>query len=282
MVAWLVFLALALCPIASSWANTDSVITGSAGTINSCITCHSDRLSAYVCSSAALQGEQLRCVWCHRGNAATSRKDLAHNNLIGKDYANYRLPESDFIASGIKWVDSMACRRCHVQNKLGNHLATNLDQLLDRALISEIERAIAVPAFYMPDFVLNGSVLQAVITQVLAGGSVYKVGQVGAPVVVHFADNVDHDTLFEKHCGSCHRVLTARHGGLGVGEQGPNLSGLFSKFYPANALNNQAWTDAGLRDWIKNPRKIRLLTTMPPLVLDELVVKQLIDDTWAE
>jgi len=281
LVAWLVFLAIALCPVASSWAS-GTAINDNDEAINSCINCHSERLAVYVCNPALVQGAQLRCVWCHRGNAATSRKDLAHNNLIGKDYASYRLPESVVFSAGVTWIERLACRRCHVQNKQGNHLATNLDQLLSRSSIGEIESALAVPAFYMPTFALNDGVRQAVITQILAGGSLYEVEQIDTPVVVHFADKLNHDSLFEKHCGSCHLVLTQRHGGLGVGVQGPNLSGLLSKFYPANALNNQPWTDSGLRDWIKNPRKIRPFTTMPPLTLDDQVVKQLIEDTWSE
>ncbi|MDY0189968.1 MAG: selenite/tellurite reduction operon c-type cytochrome lipoprotein ExtS [Desulfuromonas sp.] len=281
MVAWLVFLALALCPVVSSWAS-GSEISDENTAINSCIGCHSERLSVYVCNPAQVQEAQLRCVWCHRGNAATSRVDLAHNNLIGKEYAGYRLRESEVFNTGVTWIERLACRRCHVLNKQGNLLTTNLDQLLSRASIGEIESALAVPAFYMPIFALNDGVRQAVITQILAGGVEYAASQEDPPRVVHFADKLDHDSLFEKHCGACHIVLTGRKGGLGVGVQGPNLSGLLSKFYPANALNNQLWTAAGLSDWIKNPRKIRPLTTMPPLVLDDQVIKQLIEDTWSK
>lgn len=283
MVAWLVFLALIFYPLVpTGWADSVGIANGNGAAINSCLNCHSDQLSSYLCTSPLKSAARQGCVWCHRGNAATSRKDLAHNNLIGKDYASYRLPEAEVVSAGVTWVGTLACRRCHVQNNQGSRLATNLDQLLMRASIAEIERAIAEPAFYMPQFALNASVRQAVITQILAGGSTHPSGQLAAPVVVHFADNVNQETLFEKHCGSCHRVLTARHGGLGDGVQGPNLSGLLSEFYPCNYLNNQSWTAAALHDWIKNPRKIRPLTTMPPLVLDKQLLQQLIDDTWPE
>lgn len=282
MVVWLVFLALVCCPVGSHcWADSGGAPNGDNGAINRCLNCHSDRLSSYLCSSVPPEAAPLRCTWCHRGNAATSRKDLAHYNLIGKDYASYRLPEAQVVSSGVTWVGNLACRRCHVQDNQGNHLAANLDQLLYRSSIGEIEHALVVPAFYMPDFAMNGSIRSAIITQILAGGSVHPSAEEGAPVVVHFADNVNQDSLFEKHCGSCHKVLTARHGGLGSGGQGPNLSGLLSTFYPRNYLDNQAWTAAALHDWLKNPRKIRPQTTMPPLVLEKQVVEQLIDANWS-
>jgi len=227
-------------------------------------------------------GEKFRCTWCHRGNALTSRKELAHHNLVGKAYAAYRLPATELPREGGSWLDIFACRRCHVHKKHGNVLATNLDQLLSSSSVEEIKNAISAPAFYMPDFSMSDRVNNAVITQILRGGLSYKADRILPPTVVHFSDNDEKQSLFEKHCGSCHRVLTAHHGGLGVGVQGPNLSGLLGKFYPHNYRDGQPWTLRALNDWLTNPRKIRPLTTMPALIIDKKVQTELIDDTWPQ
>jgi cytochrome c2 len=48
---------------------------------------------------------------------------------------------------------------------------------------------------------------------------------------------------------------------------GPNLSGLFTPFYPKTARNGQRWTPELLEEWIKNPRAVRPGTTMLPVRL---------------
>jgi len=140
--------------------------------------------------------------------------------------------------------------------------------------------ALHQPAFYMPDFVLAPHQMISLITQILSGGVGYSYDAQIAPRVVHFEDGEKLGNLFEKYCGSCHRVLTDKYGGLGSGVQAPNLSGLLSEFYPANYKNNQRWNADGVRIWVKNPRKIRPLTMMPPQIVNEQELVKLVDDTW--
>ena len=47
--------------------------------------------------------------------------------------------------------------------------------------------------------------------------------------------------MFNNHCGSCHRMLTQQLGGLGQGDIGPNLSGIFSEFYFKNFKDGKSW-----------------------------------------
>jgi len=94
-----------------------------------------------------------------------------------------------------------------------------------------------------------------------------------APQVVLFENEArNRKNVFDKRCGSCHRVLTRTLGGLGKGNIGPNLSGLFSRYYPVTLSHDQRWTAEVLRRWLENPREIREYSQMQPVALkkDEL------------
>lgn len=266
MVIRLVFLSIILLTASGVFA----VCNG----MESCVSCHAG------CITSQNYSTDHGCVWCHRGNGATTRKTLAHNFLIGKHYAFYRLSHAPVAQEGKRLIKLMACRRCHVQAGQGNKLATNLDQLLAATDVGEIDDALHQPAFYMPDFVLAPHQMISLITQILSGGVGYSYDAQIAPRVVHFEDGEKLGNLFEKYCGSCHRVLTDKYGGLGSGVQAPNLSGLLSEFYPANYKNNQRWNADGVRIWVNNPRKIRPLTMMPPQIVNEQELVKLVDDTW--
>jgi hypothetical protein len=56
---------------------------------------------------------------------------------------------------------------------------------------------------------------------------------------------------------------------VGTGNAGPNLSGLFTPFYPPTALNERPWTEKALADWLRNPRASRAHATMPPVALGD-------------
>lgn len=73
--------------------------------------------------------------------------------------------------------------------------------------------------------------------------------------------------MFVKQCGGCHKLLSKQHGGLGSGTAGPNLSGLLTRFYPANFEEDNAWNEERLKRWLKNPRQVRGQTLMRPIPL---------------
>jgi len=251
----------------------------SAETLNSCLECHSRVVLSHgfvADSPVAL----MDCVGCHRGNPQTRRKDLAHSQRIDADYAWFRLDDTPIMTAARQSIDRFACRRCHVQNRKGNTLAADLDQLLDQRSVDELVQALLEPAYYMPDFALGEEDRQLVILALLAGG-IEPLQQDGDDVtIVHFENPVSEERPFEKHCGACHRVLTPHLGGLGADTIAPNLSGLLTPFYLKNFKDNQLWTTDGLMRWIKNPRQIRPLAVMPPLDLNDQQVHKLIDNTW--
>jgi cytochrome c2 len=51
------------------------------------------------------------------------------------------------------------------------------------------------------------------------------------------------------------------------GTVGPNLSGLFSEFYPATAAGQKRWDPQALEKWLKNPRQSLPATQMRPVPL---------------
>ncbi len=224
---------------------------------NSCLECHQTH---YV--------EQGICAGCHHGNQRTSRKGLAHSGLIRGRYASFTNSRSAEVLSGIQLAEKAACRRCHVLNDTGNRLATNLDSLLWTAQPEAIRSALVNPALYMPIFHFSELDLNRLVTTVLAGG--LKAGKAlrEPPMVVHFsAAESAKQNIFVKNCGSCHKLLSKRDGGLGVGIVGPNLSGLLSKFYPQTFEDNKTWDEEKLKRWLENPRAVRKNAVMRPVPL---------------
>jgi cytochrome c2 len=74
--------------------------------------------------------------------------------------------------------------------------------------------------------------------------------------------------VFEKECGGCHRFLGPA-GPFGTVTAAPNLSGLFTEFYPPTAPGERRWSEKALADWLRNPRSARPHTTMPPVALSD-------------
>ncbi len=248
-------------------------------TLNSCLECHSRVVLShdFVTDSAVALTD---CVGCHRGNPQTRRKDLAHSQRIDAVYAWFRLANAPIMTAARLSIDRFACRRCHIQNRKGNTLAADLDQLLTQRSIEEMTEALLEPAYYMPNFALGEQDCQHVILALLEGGTV-PLHNAGEDItIVHFEDPASEERPFEKHCGACHRVLTPHSGGLGTATIAPNLSGLLTSFYPKTFKDDQPWTTDGLTRWIKNPRQIRPLAVMPPLDLNDQQIHQLIDNTW--
>ena len=208
------------------------------------------------------------CIDCHRGNPRTDRLLIAHHDLIGAPYAHFTMEGSPVSQRGCALVTISGCRRCHVLDGKGRPCAANLDKVFGAARPQKLFDAIKTPAFFMPDFCFKDTdiiaLVNAILTKATLGES--KAGEV--PLVIHFEDEEQaEERVFGQHCGSCHKVLTTHFGGLGKGNIGPNLSGLFSEYYPTTDGDKEPWSPKSLESWLENPRKIRKNAQMPPVIL---------------
>lgn len=220
------------------------------------------------------------CSACHRGNPLTSRKNLAHTGMVLPRHSWYVQPLSAAVKAGEKAVKTFACRRCHVVGEKGNDLATNLDTVAPKRSSLELGQAVREPAVFMPLFPLSDKDLAAILTRVYAGGHTAPASDISKPLVVYFTHAAREEDLFSRHCGTCHRMLSHKYGGLGSDIIGPNLSGMGTEYYPATAKDDKVWKRDALEDWTKNPRKIRPLTTMPPQKIKEQDLKEILDIVW--
>ncbi len=214
------------------------------------------------------------CVECHKGVPDTRRLDIAHSNLIAARYSAFTLDGSAVVERGQQRLKDYACRRCHISDNKGNRLAANLDLAPRYSKPEELDEAIKTPVLFMPEFHFTEQHRTELINALLDGARRSKFPEGEVPGVIHFeGEGAPVERLFEKHCGGCHRVLTAQFGGLGSGLIGPNLSGLFTESYLANfSAEGLRWNRENLEKWLKNPRKFRPLSQMPPVSLkaDEL------------
>jgi cytochrome c2 len=220
------------------------------------------------------------CTLCHRGDPRSIRPEIAHHGLVSGAYAQFKLPGSPVTETGKRLLEQFACRRCHVIGKRGNRLASELDQQIARTSPLDLRESILRPVLFMPDFRLPEAHLVAVINALLAVALPLPGDAQEIPMVVHFEIENSAENPFDKHCGACHRVLTAGHGGLGRGDIGPNLSGLFSPFYPKTFKDEQPWTAENLKKWIENPREIRPFSRMQPVRLKDVEYERLRDLLW--
>jgi cytochrome c2 len=231
------------------------------------------------------------CVDCHRGRATAARKELAHERLLRGRAAQFRLANGAAPAEGRRLVDALACRRCHAIAGTGNRLASDLDRVVWQREQEALVASIREPVEGMPPFGLDAARAESIVSFLLRSGDpraseeAYRVrfetrasaaGGAGAPT-----------TVFERQCGPCHRVLTPA-GLLGTGTAGPNLSGLFTAFYPKTApreakaaSTDGSWTGPALADWLRNPRAARPGTTMPPVALNESDLQRLLGELGA-
>jgi mono/diheme cytochrome c family protein len=209
------------------------------------------------------------CQDCHRGNPSAAREELAHERLLTGRAAEYRLAHGPATRDGQRLVEILACRRCHTISGKGNHLATSLDAVAWKREQAQLVGSIREPVENMPKFGLDGAQAQAIVAFLLRSGSLDPPQDTYR---VHFTRRGSAlPTVFEKQCGGCHRFLGPA-GPVGTGTTGPNLSGLFTPFYPPTAPGKRAWTAKALAEWLGNPRASRPVTTMPPVALgkDEL------------
>jgi len=217
------------------------------------------------------------CVVCHRGDSRSNRIHIAHYRLIPGKYACFTLPENSVVRDGRRLIDTSGCRRCHETGHQGNRLASDLDASLDKTLPEALTLAIKNPAIFMPDFYFREVDVTRLVNAILDSSAVYASTSSEDSRVIHFEEDIkDRDNTFNKHCGSCHRVLTQQLGGLGQGDIGPNLSGIFSRFYFKSFKDDKFWDSKSLRQWLKNPRDIRVNTQMQPVKLTEDELRHLI------
>jgi mono/diheme cytochrome c family protein len=206
------------------------------------------------------------CPDCHRGDPDAAREDLAHERLLTGRAAELRLTGGLALREGRRLVETLACRRCHAIGGEGNGLATSLDTVVWKREQAELVQSIREPVENMPRFGLDEAQAEAIVAFLLKSGSPDRPQDTYR---VHFARAAgEGTTVFEKECGGCHRLLGPT-GPLGTGNAGPNLSGLFTPFYPATAPGDRRWDERRLRDWLRNPRAARAHTTMPPVALGE-------------
>lgn len=188
--------------------------------------------------------------------------------------------DSPAVETGEKKIKAFACRRCHTIGEKGNDLATNLDSVAPQRSSLDLEKAVREPAVFMPQFPLSDTDLALILTRIYAGGHVAPPSDMSRPLVVYFTHAAKEEDPFTRHCGRCHRMLSHTLGGLGSDTIGPNLSGMETDFYPPTAKDNKAWKREDLKDWIKNPRKIRPLTTMPPQNIKDEDLTEILDIVW--
>lgn len=210
------------------------------------------------------------CAHCHRGDDRTDRKNVAHRDLIPGAYAWFTQADSPAVRGGMRRIEASFCRRCHGWLGQGNALAANLDDLAAVSSPRKIHESIRNPAAYMPDFRFDEAQTREIVNAILSGGArPDRKERAEIPAVIHFEDpGGNKDLLFPRHCGGCHRILSDSWGGLGAGSVAPNLSGLFTRHYPASFGTGAPWTPENLKKWMRNPRSVKPAATMPPVPLE--------------
>ncbi|MDD2851110.1 MAG: selenite/tellurite reduction operon c-type cytochrome lipoprotein ExtS [Desulfuromonadaceae bacterium] len=230
-----------------------------------CLSCHSVHYAA--------QGS---CVVCHLGNPIAERKNIAHTGLRSGKYARFMLDGAGVNRTGEQLLVQLACRRCHTSAGNGNSLAVNLDDSAVRKLAEDLAFSIRNPVVAMPNFALREEQVELLVNTVLSGTQGRHTDS-AAPVKVHFRTSGSKSAdIFSTKCGSCHRLLSQQRGALGTGTVAPNLSGLFSEYYPKTFKNGEAWNVQHLDAWLKNPRETRRWAQMLPVSLTVTEMQELV------
>ncbi|BCA78867.1 selenite/tellurite reduction operon c-type cytochrome lipoprotein ExtS [Desulfuromonas sp. AOP6] len=220
------------------------------------------------------------CTDCHRGHPGTTRIEIAHDRFVPGRLATFSQPDSPVIKRGTTLTDKAGCRRCHTLGGKGTTLASNLDRTAAATPPLDLEESIRQPVALMPDFRFGTDDVAALVTLLLKEGVATPRQDTEVPLVIHFEkEGAASENIFAKRCGGCHRALTVKEGGLGDGETAPNLSGLLTPYYPRSAEKpgkDAPWSEKDLEDWLKNPRKLRPLTRMQPIVFKDGEFSQLI------
>ncbi|MCP3176824.1 c-type cytochrome [Desulfuromonas sp. KJ2020] len=220
------------------------------------------------------------CTDCHRGHPGTMRREIAHDRFVPGRHATFSLTDSAVVKRGATLADQAGCRRCHTLGGKGTTLASNLDRTAAVTPPLELEESIRQPVALMPNFRFGPEDLAALVTLLLKEGTAVPPSVAETPLVIHFEKaGAASENIFAKRCGGCHRALTVKEGGLGEGETAPNLSGLLTPYYPRSLEKpgkEAPWSEQDLEKWLKNPRKLRPLTRMLPIVFKDGEFSQLV------
>jgi cytochrome c2 len=254
--AFLVMLLLAALPADDAFSAGQSA----------CVACHRPHK---VC--------QGNCVSCHRGDDRTERKEIAHHDLVAGRFAHYHIEGSKVVERGKGLLEQSACRRCHRYEEKGNRLAGSLDVAGATGKARDIHDSIRTPVIFMPNFHMNDIQIASLVNAILARARFAKPLGGETPLVIHFLDSRNiRKNVFAGKCGACHKILSEKSGGLGSGDIAPNLSGLFSAFYPRTYRDAESWNPDNLKKWLENPRVVRANAVMQPVRLAPEEFQQLL------
>lgn len=231
---------------------------------SNCIKCHTPHYEKVA-----------ECQTCHRGISITSRKDIAHFNLITSKFADFITDETSLKISR-EIAEKTACRRCHILEGTGNGLARDLHSTGEKSTGEYIFKMIKKPNEYMPDFQFDNTTAINLAKLILFDGiTVRKGNNLSYPV---FLDS-DVKNIFGEKCGGCHKAILRNIGPVGHGNIGPNLSGIFTVYYKSKVLKgDEKFNEDTLKKWLKNPRAIYKNTIMPNIPLSDRELTDLMEN----
>lgn len=218
------------------------------------------------CHSVHFEGRG-SCYYCHKGNEESARKNIAHKGFRAGRFTRFTIYNEFEMRYAERLMVERGCRRCHQSAGHGNRLAANLDDSALSKTAESLAFSIRRPVAGMPDFQFDEKDMTILVNIIIAGSQGGKSDK-STPVKVHFSSSAKKVAdIFSAKCGSCHRLLSERLGSVGSGNTAPNLSGLFTEYYPNTFRENMRWTPATLNIWLKNPRQIKKISHMQPVTL---------------
>ena len=172
------------------------------------------------------------------------------------------------------------CLRCHETHYDSQGTCTDCHRGHPGTMRREIAHDRFVPGRHATFSLTDSAVVKRGATLLLKEGTATPPSLAETPLVIHFEKaGAASENIFAKRCGGCHRALTVKEGGLGEGETAPNLSGLLTPYYPRSLEKpgkEAPWSEQDLEKWLKNPRKLRPLTRMLPIVFKDGEFSQLV------
>ncbi|WP_369412328.1 selenite/tellurite reduction operon c-type cytochrome lipoprotein ExtS [Geotalea toluenoxydans] len=140
---------------------------------------------------------------------------------------------SKVVEEGKKLIGAADCRRCHTTGDRGNRLAADLDKLFPDASPEDVFKAIKNPVLYMPDFHFVDTEIVSLVNAIASGARQETDRQRETVQVVHFIpDGLARENSFVRLCGSCHKLLSHRYGGLAMALWGLASRGSLASFIP--------------------------------------------------
>jgi len=211
------------------------------------------------------------CIICHRGNPNTRRLDIAHENIISGKYLLYKI-EGKTAKDSVNLINQLGCRRCHIVGKNGNRKGNNLNNIMIKKTIKNIRDSILNPSDYMPNFNLSEENIVLLINGLLLESEKgdYKGGKNFFYIKRDLKEN-----LFNKKCGKCHKLISDKTGPIGKGDIAPNLSSIFSQYYP-KTKNLKLNTPEELIKFLKNPRYHNRSNIMPVVEIKKKEAEEII------